>query len=252
MGKLTVEALAGLPEIVAGDDLAQMIVAAASTTPVSIEDGDVVVIAQKAVSKSEGRSRRLTEISPSQKAYELAQLNGKDPRLVQVILDESSHLLREGPVTVARTQHGFVCANAGVDSSNAGKEGEVVLLPLDPDGSARRIRERIYKLIGLRPAVLISDSFGRPWRTGQTDVALGLAGLVPLDDWRGKHDTNGRKLAATVVAVADQVASTADLARAKDSGEPVVLVRGLGHLVTDDDGLGAKALMRERSKDLFP
>jgi len=159
-------------------------------------------------------------------------------------------LRAERGVIVCVTRHGFVCANAGVDASNA-PDGHVVLLPVDPDGSARALRARIGELRGVRPAVVVTDSFGRPWRTGQTDVAIGAAGLVPVDDWRGRVDAEGRELRATAIAVADSVAGAADLARAKDGRQPAVLVRGLDGLVTREDGPGAAALRRAREQDLF-
>jgi coenzyme F420-0:L-glutamate ligase/coenzyme F420-1:gamma-L-glutamate ligase len=211
----------------------------------------VLVVAHKVVSKAEGRLRRLDSVEPGERAVELAARQERDARLVQVVLDESAEVLRaERGVIVSVTRHGFVCANAGVDASNA-PEGELVMLPLDPDASARGLRARIGELRGVRPAVVVADSFGRAWRTGQTDVAIGTAGLVPVDDWRGRPDAGGRELKATAIAVADSIAGAADLARAKDSRRPVVLVSGLGHLVTDADGLGAAPLRRERHQDLF-
>ena len=211
----------------------------------------MLVVAHKVVSKAEGRLRRLEEVEPGERAVELAAPYGKDPRAVQVVLDESAELLRaERGVIVSVTRHGFVCANAGVDASNA-PEGTLVMLPLDPDSSARRLRARLGELRGVRPAVVVTDSFGRAWRTGQTDVAIGAAGLVAVDDWRGRRDSVGRELNATAIAVADSIAGAADLARTKDSRRPAVLVRGLGHLVTEDDGPGAAPLRREPDQDLF-
>ena len=203
------------------------------------------------MSKAEGRLRRLDEVEPGERAIELAREPGKDPRLVQLVLDETAELLRaQRGVMICVTRHGFVCANAGVDLSNVAA-GEAVLLPEDPDGSARALRERIGELRGIRPAVLVTDSFGRAWRTGQTDVAIGAAGIVAVDDWRGRSDSVGRELAATVIAVGDAVAGAADLARAKDSRRPAVLVGGLERFVTDDDGPGAAPLRRQRDQDLF-
>jgi coenzyme F420-0:L-glutamate ligase/coenzyme F420-1:gamma-L-glutamate ligase len=243
-------ALAPLPEVRPGDDLGALIAGAA---PPDMRDGDVVVVAHKVVSKAEGRLRRLDEVTPGDEALRLARQGEreKDPRAVQVVLDESAEVLRaERGVIVCVTRHGFVCANAGVDASNA-PDGELVLLPLDPDASARRLRARIAELRGARPALVVSDSFGRAWRTGQTDVAIGVAGLAPIDDWRGRNDAHGRELHATAIAVADSLAAAADLARAKDSRTPAVLVRGVDHLVTADDGPGAAALRRDRDQDLF-
>jgi coenzyme F420-0:L-glutamate ligase / coenzyme F420-1:gamma-L-glutamate ligase len=213
----------------------------------------VVVVAHKVVSKAEGRLRRLEEIEPGERARLLAEEHGKDARLVQAVLDESEEVLRAaGGTLVCVTRHGFVCANAGVDQSNASEDaGELVLLPEDPDGSARRLRAGIEAALGVRPAVVIADSFGRAWRLGQTDVAIGAAGIVPLDQWIGRPDGFGRDLRVTSIAVADGVAAAADLGRAKDSLEPAVLVRGLDRFVTADDGPGAAALRRPREDDLF-
>ena len=231
-----------------GDDLAAMLAQAASA---DLADGDVIALAHKVVSKAEGRTRRLDEIEPGGRARVLAREHGKDPRLVQAVLDESSELLRaERGILVCATRHGLVCANAGVDQSNAA-EGELVLLPADPDASARHLRARLEAIRGVRPAIVISDSFGRAWRLGQTDVALGAAGLVPLDDWRGRPDGFGRELRVTTIAIADAVAAAADLARAKDSREPAVLIRGLERYVTAADGPGAAALRRPAEDDLF-
>ncbi len=211
------------------------------------------MVAHKVVSKAEGRVRLLGQIEPTEHARELAAEHGKDPRLVQAVLDESAELLRAaGGTLICVTRHGFVCANAGVDQSNASAEpGELVLLPNDPDGSAATLRSGIETARGVRPAVVIADSFGRAWRLGQTDVALGVAGLAPLDQWIGRRDAFGRELHVTSIAVADSIAAAADLARAKDSLEPVVLVRGLERFVTGHDGPGAAALRRPREQDLF-
>jgi coenzyme F420-0:L-glutamate ligase/coenzyme F420-1:gamma-L-glutamate ligase len=212
-----------------------------------------VVVAHKVVSKAEGRIRRLDEIEPGERARELAAEHGKDARLVQAVLDESAEVLRAaGGTLVCVTRHGFVCANAGVDQSNASEApGELLLLPEDPDGSARRLRAGLEDALGVRPAVVIADSFGRAWRLGQTDVAIGAAGLVPLDQWIGRPDGFGRELRVTSIAVADSIAAAADLARAKDSLEPAVLVRGLERFVTEGDGPGAAALRRPAEDDLF-
>ncbi len=232
-----------------GADLGALLAAAA---PPDLSDGDLVVVAHKVVSKSEGRVRRLSEVDPSPRAIELATPHGKDARVVQVVLDESAEVVRaERGVIVSRTRHGLVCANAGVDASNAGRPDEVVLLPKDPDASARALRERIGAVRGVRPAVLVSDSFGRAWRLGQLDVAVGLAGLQPLDDWRGRSDAHGRTLRATVSAVADAAAAAADLARTKDSAEPAVLVRGLERYAGVEHGPGAGGLRRPAEDDLF-
>ena len=247
--RLAVIALEGLPEVTESDDLGALLAGAA---PEDLGDGDLLIVAHKVVSKSEGRVRALAAVVPSARARELAEPHGKDPRVVQVVLDESTEILRaERGVIVSRTRHGLVCANAGVDASNAARPDEVILLPVDPDASARALRRSIATARGVRPAVLVTDSFGRAWRLGQVDVAIGVAGLVPLDDWRGRTDAHGRPLTATVIAVADAAAAAADLARTKDSADPAVLVRGLGRYVSAEDGPGAGALRRPPEEDLF-
>jgi coenzyme F420-0:L-glutamate ligase / coenzyme F420-1:gamma-L-glutamate ligase len=212
----------------------------------------VIAVAHKVVSKAEGRVRRLAEVDPGRDASALATEHGKDPRVVQAVLDEAAELLRaEHGVLIARTRNGLVCANAGIDQSNAAATGELILLPEDPDASARAVRAGIGAARGVRPAVLVTDSFGRAWRLGQTDVGIGAAGLRALDDWRGRPDGSGRELRVTTIAVADAIAGAADLARAKDSREPAVLVQGLGRFVTADDGPGAAVLRRPPELDLF-
>jgi coenzyme F420-0:L-glutamate ligase/coenzyme F420-1:gamma-L-glutamate ligase len=246
-----------MPELRAGQDIAELILAALDGEPPGA--GQVLAIAHKAVSKAEGAVVALADVDPGPRARELGAQQRKDPRAVQVVLDESEEVLRaERGVLICRTRHGFVCANAGVDASNSGAPDTLVLLPRDPDASARRIRERLRELLsrrhgsdGTAPAVLISDSFGRAWRHGQLDVVIGLAGMQPLDDWRGRSDARGLELQATWLAVADAAAATADLARAKDSHEPVVLIDGLARFVTPEDGPGAAALLRPRVEDLF-
>jgi coenzyme F420-0:L-glutamate ligase/coenzyme F420-1:gamma-L-glutamate ligase len=238
-----------LPDVRPGDDLAGMLAAAA---PEDLASDDVLVVAHKVVSKSEGRVRSLSDIEPGERARALATEHRKDARLVQAVLDECAELLRaRDGVLICVTHHGLVCANAGLDQSNTSGEDEVVLLPEDPDASARRLRGGVELALGPRPAVIISDSFGRAWRMGQIDVAIGAAGLAPVDGWRGRPDAFGRELRVTEIAVADAVAAAADLARAKDSREPVVLVRGLGRFVSEADGPGAAALRRPREQDLF-
>lgn len=242
---LTVFGVAGLPEVETGMALGKPIVERAD-----LQEGDVVVIAQKVVSKAEGRVRRLASVKPRAEASRLAAELEKDPALVELILEESSEVLRaERGVLITETHHGFVCANAGIDSSNLPEDATVCLLPVDPDASARRIRA---ELIGGKPiAVVIADSFGRTWRLGQAEVAIGCAGLVPLDDWRGRRDAHDRELEATQIAVADEAAAAADLVRGKDSRIPVVILRGLERFVTPEDGPGAQALRRPPADDLF-
>ena len=245
---ISATALAPLPEVRAGDDLAAQLIQASD----GLRDGDVVVVAHKVVSKAEGRVRRLAEVVPDARARALAAEHDKDARIVQVVLDETAELMRaERGVLICRTHHGFVCANAGVDASNAPDDETVVLLPRDPDGSARGLRAALREHAGVALAVVITDSFGRAWRHGQADIAIGCAGLRPLEDWRGRPDARGRELHATWVALADEAASAADLARAKDSRQPAVVVRGLHAHVTDEDGPGALALVRPPEEDLF-
>jgi len=264
---LTAFGVAGLPEIKAGTALGDLIAERAE-----LQDGDVVVISQKVVSKAEGQTRRLSSVIPGAEARRLAAVLGKEPALVELILEESEEVLRaERNVLVVETRHGLVCANAGIDSSNLPEDDTVCLLPEDPDASARRIRHEIVggesgvgpsgqkrgvsggAHPGLLPtiAVAIGDSLGRAWRLGQAEVAIGCAGLQPIDDWRGRKDAHGRELEATMIAIADEVAAAADLVRGKDSGIPVVVVRGLDRFVTPDDGPGAAALRRPRDEDLF-
>jgi coenzyme F420-0:L-glutamate ligase/coenzyme F420-1:gamma-L-glutamate ligase len=251
LNKVAAVALEGIPEVRPGDDIAALIAAAPAPSG-GIGSDDAVVIAHKIVSKAEGRLRALADVTPGPDAVGLARKHGKDPRHVQVVLDESQQLLRAARgVLICVTRHGFVCANAGVDASNAPAPDTLVLLPLDPDASARRIRAGLRRRLGARPAVVITDSFGRAWRHGQCDVAIGCAGLEPVDDWRGRADAAGRELHATAIAVADELAAVADLTRSKDGSQPVVLVRGAGRHVTEADGPGAAAIIRPKAEDLF-
>jgi coenzyme F420-0:L-glutamate ligase / coenzyme F420-1:gamma-L-glutamate ligase len=246
---ITASAVPDLPEVLAGMDLAATITRCAGR----LLDEDVLVIAHKIVSKAEGRVRSLAGVTPSPRALALAaELGRDDPRHVQVVLDESREVLRsERGVLITATHHGFVCANAGVDASNVPGDDCVVMLPVDPDASARGLRRRIRELSGVAPAVLITDSFGRAWRHGQVDIAVGCAGLAPLEDWRGRRDSQGRELRATWIAVADELAAAADLARTKDGRQPVVVVRGAARHVVAEDGPGAAALLRPAEEDLF-
>ena len=238
--------LEGIPELHAGDDLAQALYDAAGRVG-GLEDGDVLVVAQKAVSKVEGRVVWLADVEPSERARELAGPDG-DARQVEVILRESAEVLRSRPpLVIAETRHGFVCASAGVDASNAPEEGMLVLLPLDPDASARGLRERLAALAGVDVGVIVSDSFGRAWRQGTTDVALGVAGLAPLRDLRGTLDASGHELRTTQIAVADEIAGAAELVLGKASGIPAARVRGV-----DARGEGsASELVMPRERDLF-
>jgi coenzyme F420-0:L-glutamate ligase / coenzyme F420-1:gamma-L-glutamate ligase len=228
------------------DDLGRMIAEAGK--PASDE---IVVISQKVVSKVEGRVRRLADIEPGTRARTVAAEVDKEPALVELVLSESKRIVRAAPgVLITETKAGWVCANAGIDSSNL-DEGVVSLLPIDADSSARRIRAEIDAASGSSPAVVIADSFGRPWRLGQADVAIGCAGLATLADWRGRRDRQGNELSATVIAVADELAAAADLVREKDSGVPATILAGLGDVVTRDDGPGAAVLRRPAKDDLF-
>jgi coenzyme F420-0:L-glutamate ligase / coenzyme F420-1:gamma-L-glutamate ligase len=244
--ELRIRPLTGIPELREGDDLGGLI-----GTVCSPADDEIVVISQKVVSKVEGRLRRLAEVEPGERARTVAAQVDKDPALVELVLAESKRVVRATRgVLITETRAGWVCANAGIDSSNL-DEGVVSLLPEDGDASARRIRAAITEASGATPAVVIADSLGRAWRIGQADVAIGCAGLPPLADWRGRRDRGGRELAATHIALADELASAADLVRDKDSGVPGAIVSGLGHLVTRDDGPGARAIPRPAEEDLF-
>jgi coenzyme F420-0:L-glutamate ligase/coenzyme F420-1:gamma-L-glutamate ligase len=258
VSSLHVRALPGLPEIEPGADLAELIARAAARVGEPLRDGQHVAIAHKAVSKAEGAIVALADVGPGKRAQELAAAarattgHPRDARTIQVVLDQSDEVLRaERGVLICRTHHGFVCANAGVDASNAPARDTLVLLPRDPDASARSIRARLRELTGARVGVLIADSFGRAWRHGQVDVAIGLAGMRPLEDWRGRDDAHGMELRATWLAIADAAAAAAELARAKDSGEPVVVLEGLERHLSEADGPGARALRRPPAEDLF-
>ncbi len=242
MTELRVLPLAGLPEVAEGDDLAELVAGA-----VPLEDDDVVVLAQKIVSKAEGRVVRLEDMEPSARARELAG-DTEDPRRTEVILRESARIVRaRSPLVIAETRHGFVCASAGVDSSNAPGPGLLVLLPEDPDASAERIRTGLQALTGCDVGVLVTDSFGRAWRQGTTDVAIGAAGLEVLLDLRGRRDPVGYELHATMIAVADEIAGAAELVMGKTAGVPGAVVRGLS---LAGDGR-ARDLVIPPERDLF-
>jgi len=249
MQRLEIIGVEGLGEIEAGDPLGQLVVESCSCQGVPLLDGDVLVLAQKIVSKSEGRAVDLHAVVPSEEAARLsADLEGKDPRLLELILQESRCIVAKGRSTiVVETHHGFVCANAGIDLSNIGM-GRALLLPKDPDRSARRIREELQQLTGKALSVVITDTFGRPWRLGTTDVAIGVAGFHPLIDYRGRTDPYGYELKASVTAVADQIAGAAELVMGKTSRVPAAVVRGCELL--EHDG-SAKELIRPVADDLF-
>jgi coenzyme F420-0:L-glutamate ligase/coenzyme F420-1:gamma-L-glutamate ligase len=241
VSELRVIPVHGIPEIGEGDDLAALIGRNAQ-----LEDGDVIVVAQKIVSKAEGRFVRLSEVAPSERARELAE--EEDPRRIEVVLGEAERIVRtRGPLVIAETRHGFVCASAGVDASNAPERDTVVLLPVDPDESARGLRDRLGELTSRRVGVVVTDSFGRPWRQGTTDVAIGSAGIPVLVDLNGRRDPQGYELHATQIAVADEIAAAADLVRGKLDGVPVAIVRGLE---LEGDG-SARDLVMPADRDLF-
>lgn len=245
-GELRVIPVRGLPELADGDDLGALI-HACTTTIGGLQLGDVLVVAQKAISKIEGRVVELAAVEPSARARELAGSEG-DPRHLEWILRESADVVRcRPPLVIAETRHGFVCASAGVDASNSRGEGTLVLLPIDPDASAVRLRARLRELAGVDVGVIVSDSFGRAWRQGTTDVALGVAGLAPIRDLRGTVDQAGHELVSTQIAVADELAGAAELVMGKTAGVPVAIIRG-----ADVAGEGsAQELVMPRERDLF-
>jgi coenzyme F420-0:L-glutamate ligase / coenzyme F420-1:gamma-L-glutamate ligase len=234
----------GVPEVNPGDDLAELI-----STRAKVLDGDIVVVAQKVISKSEGKMRHLADVIAGDEAIRLAPLliAGPDPRLVQMILDESVRVVRSERVLITETRHGFVCANGGVDHSNIPGSDVVTLLPDDPDASAARLSSRLREITGFKVGVIVSDTFGRPWRMGIVNVALGVAGLPALLDLRGSPDDTGKELHATVLAVADEVAAAAGLIMGKTRRIPVVIVRGF-----EAKGTGSgRDLIRPAAEDLF-
>jgi coenzyme F420-0:L-glutamate ligase/coenzyme F420-1:gamma-L-glutamate ligase len=243
--KLELRGVEGLPEIHPGDDLAALIVEHAGP----LQSGDVVVVAQKVVSKAEGRIRTLTDVTPSDQAVALARNLEADPRLVQVILDETARVVRSDRVLIVETRQGFVCANAGVDRSNVDGPDDVCLLPVDCDASAHTLHQRISSLSGVRAGVIVSDTFGRAWRMGLVNVALGVAGIPAVLDYRGQPDDFGMPLQATVVAVADELAAAAELLMGKTRRVPVVVVHGLDEL--DAAPGSGQELVRPSELDLF-
>ena len=251
---ISLVALEGIPEVRPGDDLAALIATALGAGAIGLTDSDVLVVTQKVVSKVEGRVVELASVTPRDEARAWAQRWGKDPRQVELVLRESAEVVRmaEGGLIISRTRHGFVCANAGVDLSNVGGGEVATLLPEDADRSARDLRGRLHDLVGASPAVVISDSFGRPWRNGIVNVAIGAAGIEALADLRGMPDAQGREMRSTVIAIADELASAADLAGGKVEQRPVVLVRGYEYQPGDATDRGAAALVMPREQDLFP
>jgi coenzyme F420-0:L-glutamate ligase / coenzyme F420-1:gamma-L-glutamate ligase len=249
MKRLELIGVEGFGEINAGDSIGALIAEACDRQGLALGDDDVLVVAQKVVSKSEGRMLRLDEVTPSGRARELGRALDKEPALVEVILGESRKVIRTGGrALIVETHHGFVCANAGVDQSNVGLR-QVALLPLDPDRSAREIRGAIAGRIGKAPAVIVSDSFGRAWRIGTVDVAVGIAGMGAIKDERGLSDKYGYRLNAAVAAVADELAAAAELVMGKRDGVPVVVVRGFEFDKKEDGSVNE--LLRPEAEDLF-
>jgi coenzyme F420-0:L-glutamate ligase / coenzyme F420-1:gamma-L-glutamate ligase len=240
----------GIPEANAGDDPATLVLDGLSHSNITLEDGDVLVVTHKLVSKAEGRLVDLRSVTPSPFAERLASRYHKDPRQVEVVLQESTRIVKmDRGVVIAETPHGFICANAGVDASNAPETNHVVLLPEDPDSTAWQIREAVQKQTGARIAVIITDSFGRPWRAGIVNVAIGVAGMSPFSDYRGEYDEHGYELRATIIAVADEMASAAELVMGKLDRRPVAVLRGY-HYLHSEDATG-HALVMDPAKDLF-
>jgi coenzyme F420-0:L-glutamate ligase/coenzyme F420-1:gamma-L-glutamate ligase len=242
----------GIPEVKPGDRLGELIARASADQGTPHEDGDIIVVTQKIVSKAEGRLVELSEVEPSPFARRLAAECDRDPRLIELVLRESRAIVRMDPargILITETKHGFVCANAGIDASNVPGEGVVSLLPEDPDMSARKLRQEICRVAnGVTVAVIISDTFGRAWREGHTNLAIGVAGIDPLKDYRGTRDALGKVLKVTRIAVVDELASTAELVMAKSDGVPVAIVRGYAY---SQGGDGSTQLIRDRSTDLF-
>jgi coenzyme F420-0:L-glutamate ligase/coenzyme F420-1:gamma-L-glutamate ligase len=248
VNRIEVIPLTGIPEVSKGDDLSALVLNAVSTSSLALRDGDVVVIKQKVVSKAEGRVVRLTSVVPGRRARELAKKEGKDPRVVELVLAESVRVVRASHgVIITETKQGFVCANSGVDQSNVGK-GSVALLPVDPDQSARRLREQLERRTGKNLAVVVTDTFGRPWRLGQTDVAIGCSGVLPLVEYAGRKDKFGYELRVTEPSVVDEIAGAAELAIGKLRGIPAAIVRGAEY--TRGEG-GVKAMLMPAERDLF-
>ena len=247
MRRLSVWPVTGLPEVRAGDDLAALIVARTTADP--LRDRDVVVVAQKIVSKSEGRVVALSSVTPSDRANEMAAEAGKDPRALEVVLRETRSIVRwERGVLISETHHGFVCANAGVDRSNAGAPDSVVLLPVDPDASAERLRVALRGHTGRDVAVMITDTFGRAWREGHVNVAIGMAGMPALQRYMGQYDPDGYELRVTEIAVGDEIAGAAELVMGKLDRCPVAIVRGI---VLADASESARDYVRPVERDMF-
>lgn len=249
-GEIRVIGVDGIPEVKKGDDPTQLIVDGLSHSKLTLETGDIVVVTHKLVSKAEGRVAELANVTPSDLATRWAEAYGKDPRHVEVVFQEAARIVRmDHGLIIAETRHGFVCANAGVDASNVAGHTAVSMLPLDPDGSARKIRDGLRNRFGFAPAVIITDSFGRPWRRGIINIAIGSAGINPLLDYRGQFDDQGYEMHATVMAIADEIASAAELVMNKLDRRPVAIVRGYDYQPGDEGA--AATLVMSRDRDLF-
>ncbi len=251
MKKVEIIGLEGIPDVKPGDDVAALIEGALRGLGLLLEDGDILVVSQKVVSKAEGQIVRAVDVRPSRLARQLSQDIDKTPEHMEVILRNTARIVRmdrRRGIFIMATPHGFVCANAGVDRSNVGKEEVYTALPEDPDGTADAIRRRLEKSFSVRIAVVVSDTFGRPWRLGQTDVALGISGMSPFRDYRGLVDPYGYELKSTMVAVVDEVAAAAELVKGKLDGVPVTLVRGV---VFEVAGGSSRDLVRRMEEDLF-
>jgi len=246
---LSIFGVHGLAEITPGTDLATAITHAAATNGHPLDDGDIVVVTSKIVSKAEGRTVELVDVEPSPFATRWATEWDKDPALIEVVLRESRRVVRQiGPILITETHHGFVCANSGVDQSSSGASGRVVMLPVDPDASARALRTGFGEL-GADVAVIISDTFGRPWREGQTDIAIGVAGIRPIHSYLGQHDPHGHEFKVQAVCVADELAGAAELVKGNVSRVPVGVIRGYDW--EPDDGASIAEVLRDSSRDLF-
>jgi coenzyme F420-0:L-glutamate ligase/coenzyme F420-1:gamma-L-glutamate ligase len=242
--------VAGMPEVQAGDDLAAQIILAAQLQGTPIESGDILVVTQKIVSKAEGRVVPIDSVEASPLAVAISRDHRRDPRHTELILRESRRIVRmDRGVIISETYHGFTCANAGIDASNIPGEGTVALLPVDSDASARRIRQALRDRLDAQVAVIISDTFGRPWRNGATDVAIGVAGINPMLSYVGQEDSHGNLMYTTVICVADELAAAAELVTGKVLGVPVAIIRGYPYQPVED--ASHEALLRDPDKDLF-
>lgn len=246
--RIEIIGIPGIPEVLEGEDVGALIVGALRDARIEVDVGDIFIVAQKIISKAEGRIVSLDSVQPSQRAHEWAAAYQKDARVVEVVLRESKRIVRmQRGVMISETEHGFICANAGVDTSNVA-EGTVALLPKDPDASARRIRSALEAGFGVRVSVIVSDTFGRPWREGLVNVALGVSGIAPLIDYRGQKDSHGNALRVTVIAVADELASAAELVMKKSTAIPVAIIRGFDFAASEGS---IRELIRTPDQDLF-